>query len=148
MDLSEISAFEAEVQFDSYTLPASDRMALQRILDASPLVASIRINEKPRDEELDEQYFAKYRRPRPRGGLHGGLGEGVYLYLAGVAVLASKKAVEKIVEELTKRVFEWLDERYRRRKEQGLAEVTIYGPDGRQINRHAIVYDGRQRKQK
>lgn len=63
----------------------------------------------------------------------------------GVAVLASKKAIEKVVEELTKRVFEWLDERYKRRKEAGLAEVTLYGPDGQQINRQAIVYDGRLR---
>jgi hypothetical protein len=146
-----VYSFEAEVRFDAYTfrdLPESDRVALVNILDASPIVASARINDKPRDQELDEQYLARCGRPRPRGGLHGGLGEGVYLYLVGVAVLASKKAVEKVVEELTTRVFDWLDERYKRRKEVGLAEVTIYGPDGQQINRQAIVYDGRIRKPK
>ena len=49
---------------------------------------------------------------------------------------------------MTKRVFVWLDERYKRRKEVGLAEITLYGPDGEQINRQAIVYDGRERKKK
>lgn len=145
----DLGPFDAEVRFDAYTfrdLPESDRTALLGILNASPLVSSSRINEKPRDVELDERYLAKYGRPRPRGGLHGGLGEGVYLYLVGIAVLASKKAVEKIVDEMTKRIFDWLDERYKRRKETGLAEVTIYGPDGEQINRQAVVYDGRLRK--
>ena len=146
-----LDRFEAEVRFDEYTfrdLPETDREALRKILGSSPVVTLARINDKPRNQELDEQYLAKYGRPRPRGGLHGGLGEGIYLYLVGVAVLASKKVVEKVVEELTKRVFDWLDERYKRMKEVGLAEVTIYGPDGQQINRQAIVYDGRLRKPK
>jgi hypothetical protein len=146
-----LEPFRAEVRFDSYTfrdLPELDRSALLNILDASPIVISARINDKPRDQELDEQYLAENGRPRPKGGLHGGLGEGVYLYIAGVAIVASKKVVERIVEELTKRIFDWLDERYRRRKEIGLAEVTLYGPDGQQINRRAIVYDGRLRKPK
>jgi hypothetical protein len=148
-DEENIEAFLAEIRFDSYTfrdLPESDRQALQEILEASPILSKARINDRPRDEELDEAHLARYGRPRPKGGLHGGLGEAVYLYLAGIAVLASKKAIEKVVEELTKRVFEWLDERYKRRKEVGLAEVTLYGPEGQQINRQAIVYDGRLRK--
>lgn len=72
----------------------------------------------------------------------------LYIYVAGAALIASRKAIEKIVEELTKRAFEWLDRRYSRRKETGLAEVTIYGPDGQQINRQAIVYDGRERRER
>jgi hypothetical protein len=113
-----IDAFNAEVRFNGYTfrdLPETDRSLLRNVLDESPIIASTKINDKPRDQELDERYLAKYGRPRPRGGLHGGLGEAVYIYLAGVAVIASKKAVEKVVDELTKRIFEWLDERYKRR---------------------------------
>jgi hypothetical protein len=143
--------FTAEVRFDEFTfrdLPQSDRDSLREVLSASPIITATVINDKPRDAELDEQYFALHGNPRPRGGLHGGLGESVYIYLAGAALIASRKAIEKITEEVTKRVFEWLDERYKRRKEVGLAEITLYGPDGEQINRQAIVYDGREREKK
>jgi hypothetical protein len=143
--------FAAEIRFDEFTfrdLPASDRDSLRDALSASPIITDTTINEKARDTELDERYLALHGKPRPRGGLHGGLGEAVYIYLAGAAIIASKKAIEKIVEEVTKRAFEWLDERYKRRKEVGLAEVTLYGPNGEQINRQAIVYDGRERPKK
>jgi hypothetical protein len=143
--------FTTEVRFDGFTfrdLPESDRESLRDIFDASPIVRATKINEKPRDVELDEEYLERHGRLRPRGGLHGGLGEAVYIYLAGAAIIASKKAIEEIVEEITKRAFEWLDERYRRRKEVGLAEVTVYGPDGKQVNRQAIVYDGSRRGNK
>ena len=63
-------------------------------------------------------------------------------------MLFSKKVLEKMCDELTKRAFEWLDARYLRRKETGLAEVVIYGPDGKKINAQAIVYDGRLRRRK
>jgi hypothetical protein len=143
--------FAAEVRFDGFTfrdLPESDRKSLRDILSFSPIVTATLINEAPRDAELDEQYLAMNGKARPKVGLHGGLGEAVYIYLAGAAIIASRKAIEKVVEEVTKRVFEWLDERYKRRKEVGLAEVTLYGPDGQQINRQAIVYDGRERRKK
>jgi len=149
--MEQSDAANIEIRFDSFTfrdLPESEQEALRSIFNASPIVATTRINPKPRNEELDEQFFEKYGRPRPTGGLHGGLGEAVYIYLAGAALIASKKAIEKIVEEMTERAFEWLDRRYSRRKETGLAEVTIYGPDGQQINRQAIVYDGRERRKR
>jgi hypothetical protein len=141
--------FTVEARFDEFTfrdLPPNDRQRLRDVLSASPIIVSATINDKARNVELDEQYFALHGKPRPRGGLHGGLGEAVYIYLAGAALIASKKAIEKVVEEVTGRLFEWLDERYKRRKEVGLAEVTLYGPDGSQINPHAIVYDGRERR--
>ena len=97
---------------------------------------------------VDEEFLKKHGSLRPRGGLHGGLGEGVYIYIVGAALLFSKKVLEKMGEELTKRAFEWLDARYRRKKETGLAEVVIYGPDGKQVNTQAIVYDGRLRYRK
>jgi hypothetical protein len=140
---------EIEIRFDSFTfrdLPASEQETLRGIFNASPDVAETRINPKPRNEQLDEEFLQKHGRPRPRGGLHGGLGEGIYIYIAGAALLASKKVIEKMTDELISRAFAWLDERYKRRKEAGLAEVTIYGPDGRQINDRAIVYDGRERR--
>ena len=148
--MEQLEVANIELRFDSFTfrdLPESEQELLRSIFNASPIVASTRINPKAQNEELDEQFFAKYGRPRPKSGLHGGLGEGVYIYVAGAALIASRKAIEKIVEELTKRAFEWLDRRYSRRKETGLAEVTIYGPDGQQINRQAIVYDGRERRE-
>ena len=147
----EIGARDVEIRFDSFTfrdLPEYERAALQEIMEGSPIVSSARINLKPRDKELDEEFLKEYGRPRPRGGLHGGLGEGVYIYVAGAALLFSKKVLEKMGEELTKRAFEWLDARYKRKKETGLAEVVIYGPDGKQVNTQAIVYDGRLRRRK
>ena len=94
------------------------------------MISEARVNPKPLNEELDEEFLKKYGRPRPRGGLHGGLGEGIYLYVVGGALLVSRKALEKVGEELTKRLFEWLDARFERKKKPGLAEVVIYGPDG------------------
>jgi hypothetical protein len=149
--LKEIGARDVEIRFDSFTfgdLPGAEQVALQKSFEASPIVSSARINLKPRDRELDEEFLKKHGRPRPRGGLHGGLGESVYIYIGGAALLLSKKVLEKMGEELTKRAFEWLDARYGRKKETGLAEVVIYGPVGKQINTQAIVYDGRLRRGK
>jgi hypothetical protein len=80
--MEQAEAANIEVRFDSFTftdLPESEQELLRSIFNASPMVATTRINPKPRNEELDEQFFAKYGRPRPKGGLHGGLGEGVYI---------------------------------------------------------------------
>jgi hypothetical protein len=148
MEPQNISA-DIEIRFDSFTLrdlPESEQETLRKMFNESPIVSTTHINPQPRDKEFDEQFFRAYGRPRPKGGLHGGLGEGVYIYIVGASLIASRKAIEKIVEELTKRAFEWLDRRFDRRKEIGLAEVTIYGPDGKQLNRQAIVYDGRERR--
>ena len=149
--LKEIGTHDVEIRFDSFTfgdLPESEQVALQKSFEASPIVSAARINLKPQDEELDEEFIKKHGEPRPRGGLHGGLGESIYIYIVGAALLFSRKVLEKMGEELTKRAFEWLDARYRRKKETGLAEVVIYGPDGKQVNTQAIVYDGRLRRRK
>jgi hypothetical protein len=111
--------FTAEVRFDEFTfrdLPESDRARLREAFSASPIITETVISNKPHDIALDQQYFALHGKPRPRGGLDGGLGESVYIYLAGATLIASRKAIEKIAEEVTKRIFEWLDERSRSRR--------------------------------
>jgi hypothetical protein len=77
--MGQSDAANVEIRFDSFTfrdLPESEQENLRVIFNASQIVAATHINPKPRDEEADERFFEKYGRLRPKGGLHGGLGEG------------------------------------------------------------------------
>lgn len=140
-----------EVRFDSPTfrdLPENEKQALLDKLKGSGVVTEAHVNPKARDEQIEEEYYERWHRHLHWHGLHGGLGEQIYLFVLCTGAALTTATTGALASELIKRVFEWLDERYKRKGKVGLAEVTLYGPDGKQINDRAIVYDGRERKKR